>query len=178
MASLRFLICIGLLLYAGCATPRAQSNAHLPVEIQGRAGVFLFVGVDCPISNSYAPELNRIIDEYITKKVDFYLIYTDPSLSLAQAKAHSSEFGYRCPVLLDPKRNFAGRLKITVTPEVAVLSSGGDLLYLGRIDDMYAAFGNKRFAATTHELRDALDAIVRDQTVKVSRTAAIGCSIE
>jgi len=170
---------IWLLLLAGCsATPRAGGDAHLPVAVHGRAAALVFVRVDCPISNGYAPELNRIFRDYASQGIDFYLVYIDENISIEQAKQHAAEFGYHCPVLLDEKRRLVSALKISVTPEVAIVSRTGDLLYHGRIDDTYAAFGQKRFAPTTHDLRDALDAIAHDRAVAVSSTAAVGCSIQ
>ena len=66
----------------------------------------------------------------------------------------------------------------TVTPEAVVLGKGGEVLYRGRIDDNYLAFGKKRSAARQHDLSDALDAIAAGQTVKEKETQAIGCVIQ
>jgi hypothetical protein len=65
-----------------------------------------------------------------------------------------------------------------VTPEAVVLGKGGEVLYRGRIDDNYLAFGKKRAAARQHDLSDALDAIAAGQTVKEKETQAIGCVIQ
>ncbi len=168
-----------LLLVAGCsATPRAAGSLPLPVAVHDRAAALVFVRIDCPISNGYAPELNRIFRDYANQGIDFYLIYIDENISIEQARQHAAEFGYHCPVLLDEKHRLVAELKITVTPEVAIISRAGGLLYRGRIDDTYAAFGQKRFAPTTHDLRDALDAIAHDRAVAVSSTVAVGCSIQ
>jgi Thioredoxin-like len=170
-------ICVALL--AGCAaTSQPRDAAVARLTAQGRAVVLMFVRVDCPISNSYAPELQRIIHDYEDQKIAFDLVYVDEHLTLQQARQHAAEFGYHCAVRVDENRVLVGKFKIDVTPEVAVVSPAGDVLYRGRIDDTYAAFGKKRFAPTTHELRDALDAIVQGHAVAVSNTTAVGCSIQ
>ena len=61
---------------------------------------------------------------------------------------------------------------------MAVFTPGGKLVYRGRINDLYTGFGDRRNAASEHNLRDALDAVLSGKPVKVSRTEAIGCLIE
>ncbi len=142
-----------------------------------KAVVLLFIARDCPISNSYAPEIKRIVARYTPEKVAFYLVYPDPDTSLAVAKQHAKEYGYACPLLLDPAHRLVHKAGATVTPEAAVFAPGGRLLYRGRIDDLYLGFGQRRFAATRHDLRDALDAMLGGRPVPTSRTQAVGCFI-
>ena len=49
-----------------------------------------------------------------------------------------------CPVLLDRKHELVKACGATVTPETAVLSPQGKLLYRGRIDDRFARWGQMR----------------------------------
>src|SRR5690349_18768381 len=43
----------------------AAGAIHRPLEVKDAAGaVLIFIATDCPISNSYAPEINRICMEY------------------------------------------------------------------------------------------------------------------
>jgi thiol-disulfide isomerase/thioredoxin len=154
---------------------------HKPLEFHDpktqKAVVLIFVGVDCPISNSYAPEINRIIKDYKDKGLDFYIVYSDPNLSLDDAKKHAKDFGYTCPGLLDSKRELLKKVKATVTPEAVVVDSHGKVLYLGRIDDWYEDFGKQRYSATTHELRDALDEILAGKKVTTPVTKVVGCPV-
>ena len=171
-------VAVSLLLFAAGCTAARGNDEDFPVEIHGRAAALLFVGIDCPISNGYAPQLKRIISDYSGRGIDFYLVYPDATITLDAAKNHAADYGYSCPVLIDPRRQLVKKWGVTVTPEAAVVSSRGELLYLGRIDDSYAALGRKRFAVTTNNLRDALDAIVAGRPVAVARTTAVGCSID
>lgn len=142
-----------------------------------KAVVLLFIARDCPVSNSYAPEIKRIVARYTPQKVAFYLVYPDPDTSLADARQHAKDYGYTCPLLLDPAHRLVRRAGATVTPEAAVFAPGGKLLYRGRIDDLYLGFGQRRFAAACHDLRDALDAVLAGRPVPTGRTQAIGCFI-
>jgi thiol-disulfide isomerase/thioredoxin len=154
---------------------RAAGGDPLASAAGKKAVVLLFIARDCPISNAYAPEIGRICARYTAQKVAFYLVYPDPDTSLAAAKQHAKEYGYTCPVLLDPAHRLARKAGATVTPEAAVFAPGGKLLYRGRIDDLYLGFGRRRDHATRHDLRDALDAVLGGRPVPAPRTQAIGC---
>ena len=52
-----------------------------------------------------------------------------------------------------------------------------DIVYQGRINDLYRAPGDAQLTATTHELEDALDALVHGKHVATPRTNAVGCAI-
>lgn len=142
-----------------------------------RAVALIFIGKDCPISNGYAPEINRICAAYATKRVAFYLVNEDTGVSTAAIKQHARQYGFRCPVLLDPTHALARRVGATVTPEAAVYAPNGTRLYRGRIDDKVLDFGKVRFQARTHDLRDALDATLTGKPIPQPVTKAIGCFI-
>ena len=149
-----------------------------PLEGKGqRATVLFFITNDCPIANTYAPEIERIYRAYAPKKFALYLVYVDPDLSATQARQHWREYGYHCPALLDPKHLLVKKTGATVTPEVAVLAPNGKLLYRGRIDDRCVDFGKMRLQPTQRDLRRTLDAILKRQPIPLPFTKAIGCFI-
>jgi hypothetical protein len=139
--------------------------------------VLIFVAVDCPISNGYAPELKRICADYRAQNVRFDLVYADPAVTAAEVRKHVADYGYDCPALLDRKGVLAGIAGATVTPAVAVFDARGTRVYHGRIDDLYADFGKKKYAPTTHELRTVLDDLAAGRPVKTLPAAAVGCPI-
>jgi thiol-disulfide isomerase/thioredoxin len=160
----------------------ATGATHQPLEVKDAAGaVLIFIATDCPISNSYAPEINRICTEYGGEgpgRFRFYLVYADPDLTPAAAGKHAHDFGYTCPTLLDTQHRLVERLRARVTPEAVVIGPDGAVRYNGRIDDKWAAYGKARPEPTTRELRAALDAIRAGRPVATPETEAIGCPIE
>ncbi len=142
-----------------------------------KATVLLFVTNECPITNAYAPEIKRICDAYAAQKVAFYLVYADPALKAATVRQHVKDYRLHCPALLDSAHLLVHFTQATITPEAVVLAPDGKRLYKGRIDDRYIDFGKARYAATTHDLRDALDAILQGKPVSHPITKAIGCFI-
>ena len=137
--------------------------------------VLLFIGRVCPISNTLAPEMRRIHEEYGQRGVDFKLVYTDPDETHADLRMHLLEYELGMPAVLDFGQLLARQLGIRVTPEVALVLQGGELAYRGRINDLYADFGVQRKVPTSHDLRRALDAVLADKDPEPARTIAIGC---
>lgn len=149
-----------------------------PLNPSGKASILFFVTTDCPISNSYAPEVRRICSEYGAKGVSCTLVYVDSYLTPTEVRKHRQEFSYeKLPIVHDVKHALIGATGATITPEAVVAGPGGQVLYRGRIDNFYAALGKPRRQATEHDLRVALDEILAGKLVSNPRTKAVGCYI-
>ena len=164
---------------------RSQSSAKGVVDLDGNAAspfraaagkvvVLLFVRTDCPISNRYAPAIQEISARY-DKGAKFFLVYPVPSDTPEQIRTQVKEYGYKLAALRDPDHTLVRASETRVTPEAAVFSPEGHLLYHGRIDDWYAEFGRSRPAPTTHELSSAVEAAIARKPVPVSTQPAVGC---
>lgn len=143
-----------------------------------RAVVLLFVGTECPVANSYAPEIERIRRDYAAKKATLFVIYAEPGLTREAAARHAREYGFGGIALLDADLRWARAAGAEATPEAFVYSlPDGATRYRGRIDDRYPDWGVRRPAATRHDLRLALDAVLAGRTLAASqqRTRAVGC---
>src|SRR6185295_11731850 len=101
----------------------------------------------------------------------------DPTVPAADVIKYATEWRYTFPLLLDPRQVLVEHAGATITPQVAVLSPEGRLLYLGRIDNRVEDFGKSRPKATVPDLRNALDAVLAGKPVPAERTKTIGCSI-
>ena len=180
MIDLRYLLLAGL---CGCASPGPtytdlQGESHRPLHVgEAVAHAVVFITVDCPIANSYAPAIRDLAREFEPRGVDFFLVHVDPDVDESRAREHAVEFGHEVPVLLDPEHVLVEQLGVRITPEVALLDAGGELVYLGRIDNGYAALGKKRPRATSEDLRLAIEALLAGRSVPVARTEAVGCLI-
>jgi hypothetical protein len=142
-----------------------------------KASVLFFLAPDCPISNSYAPEINDLVKENADRPLRFYVVYADPDVTAEAARKHAAEHGYRCPVLLDPGHKLVAATGATTTPEVVVVTADSRIAYRGRIDDRNPRIGLQRRAPTRRDLREALAAVLADRPVPTPRTTAVGCPI-
>jgi hypothetical protein len=135
------------------------------------------VTLDCPITNSYMPEINRIVAEFTPQKVAFFAVYSDSSLSVSAIRRHAAEFGLQIPVIDDTAHVLVRKAGATVNPEAAVFTADGRRVYRGRIDDWYVDFGQRRTAPTRRYLRQALEDVLKDEPVAIAQVPPIGCSI-
>src|SRR3977135_3824018 len=88
----------------------------------GKPNVLFFISSDCPISNSYAPEIQRLCGEYRSERVNCSLVYEDVGLDAASLQKHLAEYGYAAiPAVIDGNRKLASRARATVTPETVVI---------------------------------------------------------
>jgi hypothetical protein len=144
----------------------------------GEAGVLLFVTSDCPISNRYAPEIQRLCADYGTRGVSCTLVYEDTAIDPPAVRAHGEAFGYRdIPAVIDMGHTIAAAAGAAVTPQAVVVGTGGNVQYRGRIDNRYEQLGTLRRVVTVHDLRDALDDILAGRAVSRPATDAVGCFI-
>jgi len=149
-----------------------------PLRPSGRAEILFFVTHDCPISNFYAPEIQRICSQYGAKGVSCALVYVDPSLNAAAVRKHLADFGYEgIPAILDGGHQVVDRAGAKVTPEAIVVGHDGKIVYSGRIDNFYAGLGKPRRQATTHDLRTALEETLAGKPVTTPKTSPVGCYI-
>jgi AhpC/TSA family len=153
-----------------------QGRELSPFQPDGsRASVFIFLMKDCPISNRYAPEIKRLAGDYQEKGIRFFLVYVDDAKDLDK---HLVEYGLAdLPAIIDERRLLVNATGVQTTPECAVVGNDGEILYRGRIDNLYAALGKPRRQITEHDLRDTLDAIIAGRQIRTPRTTAIGCII-
>jgi peroxiredoxin len=156
------------------ATGRTYTAADLRTQ---KATVFLFVATDCPNSNTYAPVLARLYHEYSGHGVGFFNVYSDPQETEASVKQHDSEYQVPFPALLDPHQKLARLTGARSTPEAIVVSSAGQTLYRGRVDDRFVEIGKTRFHPKRDDLREALEAILQGQPPVQPVTRVIGCAI-
>jgi len=149
-----------------------------PFTASPQPHVLVFVSSDCPISNGYAPDLQRMCTEYGTKGVRCSLVYEDLDIDAAAVRAHLAEYGYRgVSAAIDGDRTLARRAGASVTPEAVLVDVKGRIRYRGRIDNRYIDLGKQRRIVTERDLRDALDAVLAGKPVPHPETRALGCHI-
>lgn len=175
------------------STPSAQSTRSTPhrqgvavttvagesaaIPSSGKATVLLFLGVDCPISNRYSPEINALVKTYESRGIKFVGVYCDPAESAKSIAEHQAKFGCHFEAVHDTQRVLQKLCGATTTPEVAVLQTDGTLVYRGRIDNRYVTFGTMRSKATESDLEDVLKSLEAGHSIVPRVTKPVGCTI-
>lgn len=155
-----------LLLAAGCAGPRHD----LPWAESPR--VLFFVGTECPVSNFYAPEIERLS----TRGLAALLVYPEPGVTEETAARHAEEYRLTAPRILDRDQACARRFGVAKLP-TAVLIGGKGLAYRGRIDDRYTPEGKRRADPRTRDLEEAIAAVAAGRDPAVKETPVFGCPL-
>jgi AhpC/TSA family len=175
---------LALAIGAGLGGPVAVDlDGHPVTELApggARAVVLFFAASDCPISNRYIPEMERLAKQFAPAGVRVWFVYPNPGDDAKTVRAHDLEFSITASTLLDTSQSLTQMAHATTTPEAAVFVPAGNGLrevYRGRIDDRYLAFGTERPQAMHHDLEVAVRAVLAGKPAPPPGGPAIGCSI-
>jgi hypothetical protein len=160
------------------ATLRAVDGRQVEIlPPAGGATALVFLSTECPISNAYSPTVAAIAEEFAARPVRVVGVLVDPDKADAALARHAREYRIELPFVPDRNQRLAARYKISVTPEVVVLDDAGSVRYRGRIDDQFAARQKRNSHPQTHELRDAIAAVLGGAVVEPASVVAIGCPL-
>lgn len=140
--------------------------------------VVVFITSECPLCRQYVPELNRIAAAVPEDQVAFFGVISDRSISHSEAKAFCEEFNIEFDVVFDASGEIATALTPTHVPEAFILAPDREVLYRGRINDLYAAVNKKRNVARKNDLLDSITALLAGEELETPRTTAVGCLFE
>jgi peroxiredoxin len=169
--------------FAASAAPQfrladTRGQVHTFDEWHGHPAIVLFfVSTDCPVANSYVPEMNRIHDAYAGRGVLFLAVQTDTIVSDGAVARYAADYRYGYPMLIDRHQELVRMTDARMVPQVAVFTADGRRHYLGRIDNRVEDFGVQRYRATEGDLREALDAVLAGKEPPHATTKSIGCAI-
>lgn len=139
--------------------------------------VTYFLSSTCKICQFYSIELNSLYQDYASKGIDFRGLFPGRLETDSTVAAFGQVYGLPFRLEVD-KQDEHRSLNATITPEVFITNTSGEVLYHGRIDDAYFSVGKRRARVKYHELRNALDALLSNQAVAEKYVPAVGCIIE
>ncbi len=139
--------------------------------------VVVFLSSECPVSNTYIPVLNQLAADFSRRGFAFVGAYVDPESELPALRRHARSYAISFETADDRDHRLVRAASATITPEVAVFSQEGSVLYLGRIDDRVGDLGFARPAATRNDLRDVLEAIAAGKPGPFPANVGFGCFI-
>jgi peroxiredoxin len=145
----------------------------------------VFTTNHCPTANAYEQRITDLHKEYAAKGVAVVAInpndpkavrldelgYTDLQDDFESMKLRAKERNFAFPYLYDGDAQAAAKAYgCQATPHVFAFDQERKLRYTGRIDD-----GEVK-PPTSHDLRNALDALLAGKAVPAEKTKVFGCS--
>jgi len=150
--------------------------------------VVVFTCNHCPTAQYYEERLKQIVSDYRNKGVALVAInpndpksvrldelgYADVSDSFEEMKIRAKHKKFNFPYLFDGDTEEVSRAFGPVaTPHAFVFDKQRRLRYAGRVDD-----SERPEFVKTHDLRNAIDALLAGRDVEVKQTKSFGCSIK
>ena len=150
-----------------------QSFADKPVL------AILFTCNHCPYVQAYEDRLIAIQKDYADRGVQLVAINANetrnyPEDDFPTMVQRAKKKGYNFPYLRDEDQSVAEAYGAHYTPEIFVLDRERLLRYTGRIDENWQ---NPK-AAKSHDLRNAIEALIEGRAVTQPETHAFGCTIK
>lgn len=141
--------------------------------------VVFFTCNHCPFVVGSEKRIAELHDEFHPSGVDWVGINANetqnhPTDTLDHMVLRTHEAGIRYPYLRDESQDVARAYGALRTPHFFVFDQRRLLRYTGRLDDSPRQPGKE----TTHELRDALEALLDDRNPPVEVTNPIGCNVK
>ncbi|MDA1274267.1 MAG: redoxin domain-containing protein [Verrucomicrobia bacterium] len=150
--------------------------------------VVVFTCNHCPTAQYYEERIKKLVEDYKAKGVALIAIspndpksvrldelgYTDLSDTLDEMKIRARDREFNFPYLYDGETELVSKqYGPAVTPHAYVFDAARKLQYVGRIDN-----AERIQYVTSHELRDAIDAVLDGKTPAVQQTKVVGCSVK
>jgi peroxiredoxin len=194
IASSGLAVCYGETLEIGSPAPAFQlpgvdgKTYSLESFRDAQVLVVVFTCNHCPTAQAYEGRIQQLAADYRDKKVALVAIspndpqavrldelgYSDLSDSFDDMKIRAKDRGFRFPYLYDGENQKVSRLYGPVaTPHVFVFDRERKLRFVGRIDNSEVPE-----QATSHDTRNAIEALLAGKPVPVEKTKTFGCSIK
>jgi peroxiredoxin len=154
--------------------PDTDGKERSLTSLKGKNGtVFIFIAVQCPVSNAYNERMEKLAQDYKARGISVVGINSNTGETSDAVKAHAASHKMTFVILKDNGNKIADSFGATKTPEAYFLDANNKLAYHGRIDN------NRDLAqVASSELREALDAALAGKPVAKTEAAAFGCSIK
>ena len=142
------------------------------------AAVLLFVNVDCPIANRYAPDIANLRRRFAKKGVEIFHVYSDSSLTKRAIQRHQKDFSLGGTAVWDKDLALAKAVGAQATPEAVVLDKDRRIRYRGRIDSGYQPHSKERIARPVRkDLELALTQLLAGKKIVLPSTEVVGCRL-
>jgi len=178
------IILLGGILFTACQKEKIvfetyDHRAFLLDTMAGKRGtVYIFLAPECPLSENYTLTINQLQAQFVDSGLQFYAIISGQLYDSVAILDYANRFPLTLPLLVDTGYYFSTQFKASTTPEVVLFNAQNEKVYQGAIDDWATELTQLKASATHYYLMDAMNAVLKNEKIKISKTNAVGCYIE
>ena len=154
-------------------------RAFLLDTMAGKRGtVYIFLAPECPLSENYTLTINQLQAQFVDSGLQFYAVISGKLYDSVAIRDYANRFPLTLPLLVDTGYYFSTQFKASTTPEVVLFNAQNEKVYQGAIDNWATELTQLKASATHYYLMDAMNAVLKNEKIKISKTNAVGCYIE
>ena len=178
------IILLGGILFTACQKEKIvfetyDHRAFLLDTMAGKRGtVYIFLAPECPLSENYTLTINQLQAQFVDSGLQFYAVISGKLYDSVAIRDYAKRFPLTLPLLVDTGYYFSTQFKASTTPEVVLFNAQNEKVYQGAIDDWATELTQLKASATHYYLMDAMNAVLKNEKIKISKTNAVGCYIE
>lgn len=156
----------------------SKKTVSLDSYASSKGLLIIFTSNSCPYDEYYRNRVEAISSTY-QNRIPVLLVngYTEPAESAEKMVAKAQHLKLTSPYLSDKSQVLVANLDVRKSPEAFLLKNENgkfSVVYRGAIDDNPQVEADVRH----HYLRDAIDALLANQKIKVPQIRAVGCNIK
>lgn len=147
---------------------------------KGNIVVLEWFNMDCPVCARHGKEgtMKKIVSDYQGKNVVMLGINSGGKGKPGHGKDAEAvkAWGLNYPILNDESGKVGHMYGAKTTPHMFIIGKDGKVAYMGAIDDN--SKGDKKEGEVKNYVRQALDQMLKGETVTESSTKAYGCGVK
>jgi len=162
--------------FSGIPAVQGTEDTSLTLsDIKNDVVVLVFLANHCPVVTAYEDRIIDFANDYKGKgvKVIGVAVNDIPQDKLDGIKDRVKTKGYNYVYGYDETQQIGKAYGATVTPQFFVLDKDRVIRYTGAMDD-----SQKEDSVSKKYLRDAVDSLLKGESIEVTETQAKGCSVK
>jgi peroxiredoxin len=150
------------------------NGKHLKLsDWKGQLPLLFFADLSCPCVQAYNGRMKALQEKYEARGLRIAYIFPAPEDGIEAIRQLAKTQNYPWPIVRDADQKLMQRFNVQCTTETFLMDREGRLRYHGRVDE--SIFEPEK--AKSHDLDNAINALLEDKEVPVKETAAYACTI-
>jgi thiol-disulfide isomerase/thioredoxin len=162
--------------FAGIPAVMGEQDASLTLsDLKEDVVVMVFLANHCPVVTAYEDRIIDFANDYKGKSVKVVGVCVNDIAAdkLPAIKVRVKEKGYPFVYGYDESQKIGKAYGATNTPQFFVLDKNRVIRYTGALDD-----NQNEGKVTKTYVRDAVDALLKGESVEVDETRPVGCGVQ